>query len=101
MKNGLGCHFNGHFVGCFIYAGDITFLTPSREVLTTMLDVSGENTEAYAILFNATKTKCFFYRTYSTLFEKYVQFMGSPICFINNCIFLGFSISRDIFNRDI
>ena len=44
---------------------------------------------------------CFFYRTYSTLFDKDVQFMGSPICFVDKCIFLGFSISRDILNRDI
>ena len=23
-KKGIGCHFNSHFVGCFIYADDIT-----------------------------------------------------------------------------
>ena len=27
--------------------------------------------------------------------------MGSPICFIDKCKFLGLSISRDILNRDI
>ena len=43
----------------------------------------------------------FFDRTHSTLFDKDTQFMGSPICFVDKCIFLGFSISRDILNRDI
>ena len=43
----------------------------------------------------------FFDRTYSTLFDKDVHFLGSPIGFVDKCKFLGFSISRDILNRDI
>ena len=66
-----------------------------------MLVVCREYAEAYAILFNATKTKCMFFdRTYSTLFDKDVQFMEALYVFYK-CIFLGFSISRDILNRDI
>ena len=100
-KKGLGCHFNSNFLGCFIYA-DITLLAPSRDALNTMLDVCMEYAEAYDILFNATKTKCMFFdRTYSTLFDKNVQFMGTPIGFVDKCKFFGFSISRDILNRDI
>ena len=34
--------------------------------------------------------------TYSTLFDKDVKFMGSPICFDDQCTFLSYSISRDI-----
>ena len=41
------------------------------------------------------------YITCSTLFDKNVQFMGSPICFVDKCKYLGCSISRDILNRDI
>ena len=64
-----------------------------------MLDICREYAEAYDILFNATKTKCMFFdRTYSTLFDKDVHFLGSPIGFVDKCKFLGFSISRD---RDI
>ena len=44
---------------------------------------------------------CFFDRTHSTLFDKDIQFMGSPIGFVDKCNFLGFSISRDILNRYI
>ena len=67
-----------------------------------MLDVCREYAEAYDILFNVTKTKCMFFdRTYSTLFDKYVHFLGSPIGFVDKCIFLDLSISRDILNRDI
>ena len=42
-----------------------------------------------------------FYRAYSTLFYKDIQFMGNPLYFVDKCKFLGFSISRDILNRDI
>ena len=59
-KKGLCCHFNGNFVGCFIYTDDITLLAPSRDAFNNMLDVCREYAEAYDILFNATKTKCMF-----------------------------------------
>ena len=59
-KKVIGCHFNGHFVGCFIYADDIILLAPSRDALNNMLDVCWEYAEAYDILFNATKTKYMF-----------------------------------------
>ena len=42
-----------------------------------------------------------FDRTHSTLFDKDIQFMGSPIGFVDKCKFVDFSISRDILNRDI
>ena len=59
-KKGLVCHFTGNFMGCFIYADDITLITPSRDALTNMLDVCREYAEAYDILLNATKTKFMF-----------------------------------------
>ena len=89
-KEGLGCHFSGHFVG-FIYADDITLLAPSRDALNNMLDVCREYAEAYDKLFNATKTKCMFFdRTHSTLFDKDIQFMGGPIGFVDKCNFFRF-----------
>ena len=101
-KKGLGCHFNCHFVGCFKYADDITLLAPSRDALNNMLDVCRDYTEVYDILFNATKTKLMLFDiTHSILFDKDIQFNGSPIGFVDKCKFLGFSISRDILNRDI
>ena len=38
---------------------------------------------------------------HSTLFDKDVQFMGSPMCCVDKCKFLGFSFSCDILNRYI
>ena len=38
-KQGLGCHINGAWMGCFGYADDLILLSPSREVMAKMLDV--------------------------------------------------------------
>ena len=43
----------------------------------------------------------FFVRTYSTLLDKDVHYLGSLIGFVDKCKFVGFSISLDILNRDI
>ena len=66
-------------------------LAPSRDTLNNMLDVCREYAVADDILFNTTKTKCmFFYRTYSTLFHKDVQFLGSPYALL---IYVNFEVS--------
>ena len=66
-------------------------LAPSRDALNNMFDVCREYAEAYDILFNATKTKCMFFdRTHSTLLDKDIQFMGSPIGFVDKYNFFRF-----------
>ena len=40
-------------------------------------------------------------KTNSIWFDKDVHFMRSLICFVGKCKYIGFSISRDILNRDI
>ena len=93
---------NGHFVGCFIYTDDITLLAPSRDALNNMLDVCREYAEAYDILFNATKTKCIFLIELIVL--CLIQMLNSweaLYVLLINVFFLGFTISRDILNRDI
>ena len=56
----------------------------------------------YDILFNATKTKCmFFYKTCSTFLIKIFNLWEALYVSLINVICLGFSLSRDILNRDI
>ena len=59
-----------------------------------MLDVCREYAEAHdnIILFNAIKTNCMFLKskTHSILFDKDVQFMGSPICLVDKCNLIDF-----------
>jgi hypothetical protein len=38
-KQGIGCHWNKHFVGAVCYADDITLLEPSPSVLCLMLNL--------------------------------------------------------------
>ena len=80
-KKVLGCHFNVHFVGGFIYADAITLFAPSRDALNNMLDVCREYAEAYDILFNATTTKCMFFieRIVLCLIKMFI--FGKPYMF--------------------
>ena len=62
---------------------------------------------AHDILFSASKTKLMFiFIKTSQYFDKYVQFMGSSICFVDKSKFIRLSIFRDIqsaintFNRN-
>jgi hypothetical protein len=101
-RSGIGCHFNNHFVGCFIYADDITILAPSCEALDSMLGVCSEYADTHDILFNPSKTKCMFFdKNKQTFFNKDVQFMNKRVEFVEKCRLLGSMISRDILDRDI
>ena len=53
---GMGCHINGLFTGVFIYADDITPLSPSRASLALMLEQCESFSRTLDILFNASKT---------------------------------------------
>ena len=37
-EEGLGCHLHGQFVGAFIYADDVTFVTLTNTVLNVKLE---------------------------------------------------------------
>ena len=80
-KKGLDCHFNGHFVGCFIYAYAITLLAPSRDALNNMLDYVGSMKRHMIYYSMLLRPNLCFYRTYSTLFDKDVHFFGKPYRF--------------------
>ena len=58
---GLGCHFNGMFVGAFIYADNVTLLAPTATSLNAMLDTCTQYSIANDIIFNPIKSKCMFF----------------------------------------
>ena len=68
---GLGCHRNGMFVGAFIYADDITTLSPTITSLNKMLDTCKQYADDVNLTFNASKTKCMYfdYTLYDILYN--------------------------------
>ncbi len=100
--SGVGCHINNDFVGCFIYADDITLLAPSSEALNSMLGICSDYAQSHSILFNPSKTKCMFFdKDQSVLFDKDIHFMGKRIEFVDKCKLIGTIITRNILVRDM
>lgn len=102
--SGLGCHINNHYVGCFIYADDVTLLAPTAEALEGMLRICSNYAAEHDILFNPSKTKCMYFdNSYgkNNLYNRNIQFMDNDIDFVDKCILLGVHISRNIFDKDI
>jgi len=53
-----GCHIEGIFYGCFLYADDIIILSPSVADLQTMLDVCSKTSTMLFLNFNKMKSFC-------------------------------------------
>ena len=49
------------FVGDFIYADDVTLLSPTSMALKTMLNTCTDFAASHNLLFNASKTKCMYF----------------------------------------
>ncbi len=100
--SGMGCHINNSFVGCFIYADDITLLAPSSEALNSMLRICSDYAQSHSIIFNPSKTKCmFFTNNQNELYDKEIYFMDRKIDFVEKCKFLGSIITTNISDRDV
>ena len=57
-KLNCGFHVNGVFVGCLLYADDITLLSPSVRGLQMMLDTCHEIACYVSLSFNVYKCRC-------------------------------------------
>ena len=101
-SNGVGCHINGHFAGCFVYADDITLIAPSSEALHSMLNICDVYAKSHNILFNTRKTKCMYFNKSKDIpYDNEIYFMGQKIDFVEKCKFLGSVLCKDILDRDI
>jgi len=57
-KLNCGCHLNGVFVGCLLYADDIILLSPSVRGLQMMLDTCHDIARYVSLSFNVGKCRC-------------------------------------------
>jgi len=55
----LGCHINGVYIGCLVYADDISLLSASVADLQMMLDICYVRSTEIDIMFNAKKSSLF------------------------------------------
>ena len=57
-ESGVGCHWDGLFVGALAYADNLTLLTPSPSALRMLLHICERFSVANYLKFNPDKTQC-------------------------------------------
>ena len=97
MKSlGIGCHWDGLFVGAVSYTDDIALLAPLPSALRLMLEHCEEFAISRGLSFNASKTQLIRFGTQpSRLWPAIISFSGVPLPFMDNVGHLGHILSFD------
>ena len=56
-KRGIGCHILNHFIGCILFADDLTLLAPTRAALQSMINDVTNFLDEYCLQLNVKKSK--------------------------------------------
>ena len=100
-EQGLGCHLHGQFVGAFIYADDVTLLSPTSTALNVMLETCSNFAQCYDLQFNNSKTKCMYFSKTHTDTHNSIYFMNTPIEFKQSTQLLCVHLTNNISNKSI
>ena len=100
-EEGLGCHLHGQFVGAFIYADDVTFLTLTNTALNVKLETCSNFVTCHDLQFNTSKTKCIHVsETHKDKHDR-ICVMNAPLEFKQSTQLLGVHITTDSCNKTI
>jgi hypothetical protein len=111
-SEGIGCHIGGWFVGAVAYADDIVLFAPSANGMRRMLSICDGYAAQFNLYFNATNSKCLFFRSHRMNrcpnFRNSAFVIGDKdIEFVEKWSHLGHTINvrldddDDIYNRKI
>lgn len=88
-KSGVGCHLIKWFIGCILFADDITLISLTRAGLQRMMDICVAYCNKFCLQFNPKKSKCMvFGKDYKAHVAPLVM-NGSPIEFVVEWKYLG------------
>lgn len=103
-KSGYGCKVITAIVNHFLYADDLTLLSPSVKGLQKLIDICSKYAKKNFIIFNDKKTKCMYIKS-----NKSLKVSVEPKLYLNGCKldvteshrYLGFIVSNVNDNLDI
>ena len=87
-ENGLCCHMNGRFVNTFIYANNITIVSPSGISLT----ICDTYANKHHLIVSPTKTKRMFCPTNNNIKQFSIISKTKNISYVKECCFLRLKI---------
>jgi len=80
---GIGCYWDGFFVGAACYADDVALLAPSPSALRMMLHCCEDFAGSRGLIFNASKTQLFrFGPQPSTSCSANIRFFDAALLFL-------------------
>ena len=98
--SGVGCHWDGLFVGALAYADDLTLLAPSPSALRTLLRIC----ECFGIdnylKFNPDKTQCSDFPDYTIIahvISCFVEKLLNVVTYLGHTLTANLSDGDDIF----
>jgi hypothetical protein len=101
-KCGLGCHIQGIYIGCIMYADDLLLLSASVLDLQSMLDKCGCIGQDLDINFNCCKSKCMIIGPHKVSKILPMSISNAMIEWVDSIKYLGIVIKSDkLFNVDL
>ena len=100
---GVGCYWDGLFVGALCYADDLILLAPCPSALRTMLSLCESFANSYGLKFNAGKAQLIrFGLSPSDKCTTAIYFCGELLVFLNSVCHLGHILTYNLSdNNDI
>ena len=97
QKLGVGCQWQGMFVGVLCYADDLALIAPTAHALRRMLQVCSDFAFEKNLIFNAGKTQltCFCSHK-SVVVDERFEFCGQELTFTDTVVYLGHTLSCDL-----
>ena len=98
---GVGCYWDGLFVGALCYADDLILLAPCPSALHTMLSLCESFANSYGLKFNAGKTQLIrFGLSPSDKCTTTIYLCGELLVFLNSVCHLGHVLTYNLSDND-
>ena len=93
LKNAkIGCHVLSMFIGCILFADDLTLLSPSRRGMQLLIDICAKFCRLNCLDINVSKTKSMVFGSLSVSDCKNLQLNNDSIEFVKDWKYLGTTI---------
>lgn len=95
-QEGAGCWIGHHYMGAFVYADDITLLSPSVNGLRRMLQVCNQFCSRRGMQFNPTKSVCMKFGDVRTRRYPTIMIDNLALSWVESVKHLGVYLKRDL-----